>query len=747
MMSGRSALHGLDAILCTLLTAGAVWSAAPRALQFAVLAALLASMGRAGWAAANALLPDVAVSSRAGCAATVAFGVPTLLALVLGHFGLLQPSLFLAASAASGILLIAAAAGRRKSVGAEPPASALPGVRFSPLRFLERTLLATILLALTLVTARMAHEHRLSPSGWFGFDDNSYHLTAVATWHRFGDLRMPKFSYGDGSTTFYPIGSELFTWTLLAPFGDSDFAARWAQLPFLVGTLVAIWAVARALGVSRQGAALAVALFWSVGDVLGILTLSAGNDLSTAFYAVASLDALLLLGHRPNQGRAAYAGLALGLLVGTKYIALLFCAPLLLVLAASVWAHGGAWRVRFRTSGAATVLLLGTVLAAGGYTYARNTWVAGNPVFPAQIAFGDREILPGWPGVAVRERRTAPESEIDVVRFLTDRRDLFGRAFPFTLLPAAILAPLVALLAPRHRSLAARFEAAAALALPSLLFLLFLYQMHDHRHFRYFLGGIAVAGVACSWLIERVPPSVAVGARCAIACGLLLEVLSRYWRGDTERTLWAGMLLAAAGAGGVIHQKLRSAPRRPQWLAPAAGVITAVAAITAAPALGRTLELYQAEKLDQLPPPHAFEQRAAAALDWLVGPRGAEIAYVGWNRPYLFFGSRLQNGVHIVPTEGEPEERFYDWGGNTDWPYGGDRFWRWRENLETLDVAYVVVILSDRTSPERRWLRRHPRRFSRIYQDEAVEIWRVQAPAPLETHKLRSPREAGAGRE
>jgi hypothetical protein len=714
----------VDAVLAGVLALGALWPAAPRAVQALVFLGLLAALARTGWVVACALLPDVLGAARLTCATSVALGLPSLLGTALGHFALLRPSVFLVTTA---VVLLLAAAVPRRAGGTAPelhPRGPEPDGLPPPwLDAIERTLLGALLLGLALVTLERTRDNRLSPAGTFGLDDPSYHLSAVAVWHRYGDLRMLKFDFGDTSTAFYPIGAELFTWALLAPFRDSDFAARWAQLPFLPGACLALWAVARALGVTRRGAAVAVALFWSVPRIVPVLALSAGNDLSACFYTLASVDALLLLGRRPSGGRAVYSGLALGLLVGTKYIGLLFCGPLAAVLAASAWAHRETWR-KGRTT-LLLALLAAVALLAGGYTYARNAWVTGNPAFPAQLSMAGREILPGWAAVSLSERRHLPEYEIDVWSFLTGRPDLLGPSFPLTLLPAALLAPLAAVLLPRRRALAARLETALTLALPVLLFLQFLYLMHDHRDVRYFLGGVALSATACAWLVERSGPAAAALLRAIIAAALLPQLLARTELGDSERILLAALALGVAALAGVLGQRLAPSSERPviAWASGAALVAMAFAA----PSLAASVERYQAEKLWQVPRPHMPEQSAAAALDRLVGPAGAEVAYVGWNRPYLFFGSRLQNGVHIVPTEDDLEGRFFDWRGHTRWPFSGTRYRVWRANLERLGIEYVVVLSSDQVDPERRWLRRHPDTFRRIHVDGLVEIWRVRA--------------------
>ncbi len=670
-----------DLIAAGLLALGAVWADAPRGVQGAVLAAMLFALGRAGWAAARALLPDAGRASRATCAFCVAVALATTTATLLGHFGWLRPGAYLLAVALATLAVRWwGTRGEREA----PPAPEGASEERPPLprsALVERALLAAVLCALALLTLRAVHEHRYTLPGSFGFDDLSYHLSAVATWHRYGDLRMLKFAVGDTSTAFYPIGSELVAWVLLAPFRDSDVAARWAQLPFLPAALVAVAALGRTLGLSRRGALLAAALFGALPRIVPLFSLSAGNDLSTACFAVASADALLLLGRRPAPGRAVYAGLALGLLAGTKYVGLLFCAPLLLVLAASAAAHRREWSARKALP--VLALAAGVALAAGGYTYVRNAWSTGNPVFPAPVTVAGRTLLHGWDVITLAHRRHLPEFALDVPRFLTRRPDLLGGLFPWTLLPAALLAPAAALALPRRRPLAARLETAAVLALPLLFFLQFVYQMHDHRDVRYVLAGLAVAGVGCAWLLERPRGLAGPVLRGALLVALLVVLGDR--------------LAPVRGWRDVVPFPL--APR---------------------------VERYQAGKLARAGPAHAAELPAARALEARAGAAGAEVAFVGGNRPYLFFGSRLQNGVHVVPTGPGLASRFYTWGDPARWPPPG-RYRRWRANLERLGVRYVAVVLTEEAAnPERRWMRRRPESFRRLHADPWAELWEVR---------------------
>lgn len=700
----------LPPAIVTILVAGAVFPVEHRAFQSLVLFAMLAALAGTGQRTARWLVPDVGRLSRAVTGFTVAVAVASVPATWLGHFGQLRPGPFLL-SVVAAYLLSQFLADRREGMGTTRLLSTAPLGEGSPVSRIESTLLLAASAALALVYAGVAWRLRVEPPG-MGPDDLSYHLSAVAVWQRFGDLRMIKFAVGDWSPSFYPVLPELSAWTLLAPFTDSDVLARWSQLPFALFSLVAVAAISRRLGLSRRSTAFAVILYGSLRRVL-VLSFTASNDHVTAFFTLAALDAALAAGRHPRPGRFAATGLALGLLLASKYIGLYNAATVLVVLAVSFVARPRNWN--FERSAVALPGLAGllavVMLATGGYTYFRNAVTAGNPVYPAPVYLFGQEILQGEEETSVAVRRDSPEGAIDVPEFLTRRRDLFGSLFPFTLLPAALLAPLVAFW--RRKVIAGM-----VLSLPAIFFLQFLYLMYDHRDVRYFLAGIALAAVALAWLLDR------AGTWGSAVRSLLLLITTFLLMRRLEAPSYVENLLALGLILGAVL-----APRARSWLAGYGGAIrrgwvawaAGAAVLGAAVALGAGIEVYQQEKLRKRP--------AALTLERAAGPSGARVAYVGLNAPYLFFGGRLQNDVRIVPLTRNLAAEHYRWGGPVERPFTEGPYRRWRKNLVDLNVRYVVVIRSSWEDPERRWMVRRRDRFQRIYRDWETEIWRVR-PGP-----------------
>jgi len=710
-------------VAAALLAVGAAPAAPSRALEVLTFFALLLALGAAGWRTARLLLPAEAPLSVAVAAFSVAVAMATLPAILLGHFGLLRPCWYLLAIAVLGMIVSIDAGSPRPGRGTAPSAAPMPP---SLVEQAETALLLAAGAALVLGVLFLAWRLRFEPVGAYGGDDVSYHMAAVAAWHRHGDLRMPKFEFGDRSTAFYPILGEVCSWVLLAPFRDSDVAARWTQLPFTLFSFLALAAVGRRLGLSRRAAAFAALFYASLHHVLPVLAYTAGNDAMAGFFTLAALDGALATARVQTHGRAAVTGLSLGLLVGTKYIGLFSAAAVVLVLlllllarpeGRALFATGpGRWRLLTLAG-----TLAGVALAAGGYTYLRNAWTTGNPLFPAPLRLFGHEVLPGWLSATLAHRRTRETFHLDVWTYLTDRSDLFGPLFPYTLLPAGLLAPLVALVrllrGPRSER-AERLETLLVLALPLVLFLQFLELMDDHRDVRYWMAGVGLMAVGLAGLTERLG-RVGTAMRALLLVLLLHQIDKRLDLSSRREALLAALLLAAALLAVRKGERLRARlPRRTAALLAAAGC---AALLLATPWLGRKIELYQGLKLRDRP--------AALALDRAAGETGATVAYMAFNQPYLYAGSRLQNDVQIVPTGWDFASQYYRWGGNAVFPFDGLEPRRWWRTLGAIDARFLVLRLSGEEEPRRGWILAHPERFQPIYLDGADEVYRVVRPA------------------
>lgn len=651
-----------------------------------------------------------ALDMLVGIAVCVATVIPTL-AIGLGLFGLLRAGYFWGAV---GALAVGAAAVRSRG----PAGLASPG-ESDPVRVIRGAAFprgaALPLLALAWVGAALAQAiawGRSLPPGYHAFDDLSYHLSAAATWWRSGDLRMIKFAVGDPSPAFYPIGGELHSWAALSLLNGSDFLARFTELPFAVAALAATAAIARRLSLPAPAAALAVVFTASVPRIYPELMLSAGNDVQSAFHALALVHAALLLSERATLGRSLYCGLAIACLVGTKYsgpILLPVFAPLLLVAAVAGSRQGGASLAK------ALAIAAGAALAFGGFAYLRNALATGNPLFPADIRLDGLLTLPGWPEVSRAGWKTRPEYPIDAIRFLFERPEQLGRHFAWILLPGAVLGPLGAFTALRARKVEGLLLA-LTLVVPAGLYLVFVHLLYDHRDVRYFLAAFPLAAIGSAWLLSRLPQPwdrhlVGV-ALCASP--LWVPLRSRWQLFAFLLASAAVLLLARYRSRSPVSQSPRAhaLPRFSPVVLAGAGLAMAVVASLA------LLPSYERERTSLDP--------AARHLERLTAGRPSRVAYVGWNQPYLYFGSRLQNEVRIVPTFRDESRGYYTGRGSLLMPR--DRLDReeWLRNLEEEEIDYAVVIRGRDAEPERSWLASSPELFQLAWSDGRSEIWEVQ---------------------
>ncbi len=700
----------------------------PLAAKVALAAVFFLGISRLSLRLGRFLVPDEDRATTLTAALVVLVASWMLIATTLGHFGLLTSRVVLIVVA---LALLVAAPFRS--------ATAVPRKRTTPeIDRLERwAILGTLAFFWVALLVAVISE-RNAPPGAHGYDDTSYHLSAVATWFQWHDLRSIKFPVGDGSTAFYPIGGELFSLLLLLPLDGIDFLARWSEAPFALGALVALASLARLLSLRTGAAAVAVLLYAASPRVFPSGMLGAGNDHALAFCTLASACAALLLRRGPTVGRAVFLGAALGLMIGTKYTGAMFLPPLLLLagacLASGLWSsppedrRAAVWPVSL-----GFLVGVATMFGVGGYTYLRNAVGSGNPLFPATLSIGGHRIFQGWAddtiaGLAIRGR-----SGLEPLRFLWDRIDLLGPLFRWILLPGAVLAPAMAFLSwtvsrlrPTRAQGTSRVEAGEIilLSLPAIFYLTFVRLMADHRDIRYVFGGLALTGLAVAWLLERLPPGAARFGRLTVALVVLATlVASQRTKGGLGRVLAVGAVSAVIVMG---YAFWRQVPRRKLTLARGSLAAGAVFLALGSVGTGRLFERYLSRKLETNP--------AASFLDRTASP-GTTIAFCGGNQPFLFFGRQLQNRVLYVPTYLGPGERglspplgasFFSWKGSLEFPRHRVDRKEWRENLRLLAVAFVAVERTGDELPERDWIAIEPEGFPRVFGDSRMEVFAVR---------------------
>jgi hypothetical protein len=209
-------------------------------------------------------------------------------------------------------------------------------------------------------------------------DSLQYHMPRVVHWAQEGAIAHYATAYEPQLTL--PIWAEAAILNLRVLWGN-DRPANLVQLMALVGSWVAVAAVARHLGADRNGRLLSLVFVASL-PIAVLQATSTQNDLAAAFWLVC-LGYFVVADHQGRLSRLDWglAGVNLGLALLTKGT-LLTCAPVLgLWFLISRIRRGGWWR---GLKDGAVALVLAAVLNLG--FWARNVRTYGMPLgSPAEV--------------------------------------------------------------------------------------------------------------------------------------------------------------------------------------------------------------------------------------------------------------------------------------------------------------------------------------------------------------------------
>jgi hypothetical protein len=323
------------------------------ALGAVSLLTLCAAIGFAAFRLRRRLLPDHSGALGVLAGAVIAMALLIGLLELLGLFGLMRLGPVLGgALALAGWQLLA---GRP----AQPPGFFASGRRS------WMTILACIaalaVLAQWLVPTLISYDYGIT-----SVDSLWYHLPWAASFAQTGSIVAPRFTDVEYLTAFYPATSEILHALGIVLIGR-DTLSPLLNVAFVVLTMLAGWCIGLERGmapVTMTATAVALALPMVRNSQAG----TAANDIVGTAFLLAAV-ALYLSG--PASPRClAVAAVAAGLAVSVK---LSLIAPVLALSAAAIVVPRGDVR------GAAKVWLPPLVLA-GGYWYARNIVVTGNPL-------------------------------------------------------------------------------------------------------------------------------------------------------------------------------------------------------------------------------------------------------------------------------------------------------------------------------------------------------------------------------
>lgn len=201
-------------------------------------------------------------------------------------------------------------------------------------------------------------------------DPLTYHIPAAVQWLQQGRIGLYETWLYNPANTYSPLAGSIFIAWWIAPMGN-DVLSRFVQMPAVLLILFYAISFARACG-AKMTIAILVATAMALTRPIIRQSILEKDDLYVAAFFIAAVAGLspTLLRDRLGPWRA---GAAIGLLLATKYTALLSLPLLLLAVDAPSQAR---WNWRQFAIAAAMILLL------AGPWYLRNWVEFGNPIFP-----------------------------------------------------------------------------------------------------------------------------------------------------------------------------------------------------------------------------------------------------------------------------------------------------------------------------------------------------------------------------
>jgi hypothetical protein len=244
------------------------------------------------------------------------------------------------------------------------------------------------------------------PNDW---DSMVYHLPRAATWLQQGSISYIADAPTQQLNIFPPNWDFQLLYTMA--LSGSDTFATLPQLAALLALLLAVYGIARRLGADRAPALFASLLTGTLSAV-ALQAVYTKNDLAVASLLVCAVYFLLV----SERHSTWWAGLAVGLALGTKLTAFYGLAPLLVIALATQRS-----RRQLATFGLACALSFGVVGSVG---YALNIADSGKPL-------GNHNHTPPPP-----VEQTVPGTISTSARILYDFIDLSGYRLPDSLLGA-----------------------------------------------------------------------------------------------------------------------------------------------------------------------------------------------------------------------------------------------------------------------------------------------------------------------
>ncbi|HEX4125052.1 MAG TPA: hypothetical protein VHY37_10040, partial [Tepidisphaeraceae bacterium] len=542
----------------------------------------------------------------------------------------------------------------------------------------------------------------------------------AAWWLQHHSLAIYPTWYWNPAASYSPLSGSAFIAWLMAPMGD-DVLARFVQMPALLLLFCLVARFCRVAGCSRATSAW-IAVAAAMARPFFSETLIPKDDLFVAAFLGAAVLSAASDNLRDRIGPWR-CGVALGMVVASKYTVLLACPVLLFLIDAPVRARWKAWKW-----GAA----LGTAAVLAGGWYLRNWIRFSDPLFPVDVNLLGHRIFTGLFGT---ERDVQLQSAGGVRRMIASTY----YSLPWPLIGLLAVGWAAALIDGIRTGSAWRdpLRRACVLGAPATLGLFLLTSPHHEVRYLdpllllfFACTGMAIAG----WLGQSRGAGIAAGILAAASIAT-----SFAWEAERQTLPIIAWALATATIVGAIA-----------WARPSRRVLIGGAGALALVLLSvmyvfwdSYLGTYESLRVPIWGQEQNYPQFAGAwgAVDDL--PPGQTVAYANTYLVYPLYDFRLRRRVVYAPVR----RGMHDF---EQLPRLGDRvpgdqivqtmtrvmdadadLGTWHVNLAASGADYLMVVKNgadaglDLHPPELRWAQADPGHFEPVFEDANTVLYRI----------------------
>jgi hypothetical protein len=559
----------------------------------------------------------------------------------------------------------------------------------------------------------------------FGWDSLNYHFTFPVEWLKHGNLDNPITICDDPSPTYYPInGSLLFFWLML-PLRNV-FLADLGQVPFYILVFLAVFNIARKLLISRERAFYASVLFLIIPNFFKQLQI-AYIDVMVAALFLACINFLFLLSREYSCANILIFSLSLGLLLGTKTVALPYAA-LLLIPFVYLW---------LKNIKRTNLFLLSLILIFiwGGFSYLRNFIDTGNPLYPLDLNLFSRSILKGVIDKSIYGAHFKIEDySLSELLF----HEGLGLQTVIFVLPAVFLAFPTALIKKR-RDL--NFNLAYFLFLPLLLYLVYRYVIPlANTRYLYPLMGIGMVCGIYTFENLRVPSLI---TKILVVVCILASMSELAKHQELIFSIIFTFLLFF-----LFSHLLKKLEFKPLVIKPAFVAIALIVLVSLLPFFEKIYLKNEYKRYIKMVKYSGFWPDATLAWDWLNNnTEGNNIAYVGRPVPFPLYGTNFKNKVYYVSVNNiDPAKLHYFKDSHYTWGYdflslhnnleakgnyrSGAKYSLWLDNLVRRDTDYLFIYSLHQTKEilfpvEDKWAQENPVKFIPVFTNSTIHIYKI----------------------